>query len=978
MAEIKKSKRLNQIARELNVGIEHLIEHLHKNNVEVEARPNAKVSGNGYELLLEKFSSDKLVKEESEKLLRQKKEKEESLAEEVEELVEDVVEDIVLKEETVVEEKEEKKEDKKVEETIKEEEVKVEEIVEDKPSKKEETVKADEKIIKEEVEVKEEKVKKEEEKPLIVKKEKEDGLKIKGKIDLNSINNKTKPDKKSAKERKEEREKRKKASVDAIEKAKADKQKADADAKKAETDRVEAEQKKEEERIKEEKEKNFIKTKVEKLTGPKVVGKIVIQEKKKKDPKEKKDTKGKPGKPGEKSASVESRRTKRRKRIRKPVNPNAVTAKARQTGGGNKHRFKKKPEVSQVDVQKQVRDTLAKLTNKSKKTSVKHRRKKREEVQQQIQEDIQIQEKEKSILKVTEFISANELSKLMEITVNEVIATSFELGKMVTINSRLDAEIIGIVAEEFGFEIQFISATEGEDLDTYVDKEEEMETRPPIVTVMGHVDHGKTSLLDYIRDANVIAGEAGGITQHIGAYSVEMKDDKKITFLDTPGHEAFTAMRARGAKVTDIAIIIIAADDTKLMPQTEEAINHAKAADVPIVFAINKIDKPGADPERIKQELAEKNMLVESWGGKYQSTDISAKNGTNVDSLMDDVVLAAEMLELKANPNRPAKGSIIESELDKGRGYISTILVQTGTLKIGDILLAGAYSGKIKAMYDERNNKVKEAGPSTPVQVLGLSGAPQAGETFYVMKNEKEAREIADKNQRLQREQTLRTHKHITLDEIGRRLQLGNFQEINIIIKGDVIGSVEAIADSLIKLGTDEIQVKVIHKGVGQISEADIMLAAASDAIVVGFQVRPALAAKKLAEKEEIDIRLYSIIYQAIEEMKSAMEGMLSPEIKEEITATVEIREVFKVSKSGKVAGCFVLDGKIHREDKIRIIREGIVKYQGELGSLRRFKDDVKDVVAGMECGLNVENFNDIKVGDIIEAFKETEKARTL
>jgi translation initiation factor IF-2 len=694
------------------------------------------------------------------------------------------------------------------------------------------------------------------------------------------------------------------------------------------------------------------------------------EEKKKKDQK----TKSKKDESDETSENIEKRRRKRRKRIRKPV-----TADENQQNQKNvkKKAYTKKAEVNEEDVQKQVRDTLAKLTNKTKKTSVKHRREKRKEKQAQIQEEFELQEKEQSILKVTEFISANELAKLMDVSVNDIIATSFELGKMVTINSRLDAEIIGIIAEEYGFEIQFISATEDDVLDDYEDEEKDLVSRPPIVTVMGHVDHGKTSLLDFIRDANVIAGEAGGITQHIGAYSVQLNDGNQVTFLDTPGHEAFTAMRARGAKVTDIAIIIVAADDS-IMPQTEEAISHAKAADVPIVFAINKIDKPGADPERIKQELAEKNLLVEAWGGKFQSTDISAKKGTNVDSLLEEVILAAELLELKANPNRPAKGTVIEAELDKGRGYLSTILVQTGTLKVGDVILAGAYSGKIKAMYDERNNRVNEAGPSIPVQVLGLDGAPQAGDMFYVMKNEKEAREIAVKNKRIQREQTLRTHKHITLDEIGRRLQLGNFQEINIIIKGDVIGSVEAVADSLVKLGTDEIQVKVIHKGVGQISEADVMLAAASDAIIIGFQVRPALAAKKLAEKEEIDIRLYSVIYQAIEELKAAMEGMLSPEIKEEITATVEIREVFKVSKSGKVAGCFVLDGKISRDDKIRLIREGIVKYEGELGSLRRFKDDVKEVVSGMECGLNIENFNDIKIGDIVESYRETEIAKTL
>jgi len=990
MAGSKKNLRLLKIAKELNVGIDTLVEHLQQNNIEVEARPNAKVSAEGYELLLGKFSSDKLVKEESEKILRShKKDKEED--EFVDQIVEeDLIEEVVVPEvkevteetiapvETVEEVKEElkkeesalkikgkidldnlnkktapAKKEKSKEDVVEKEEVKVEDVKKEKVVAKKEVKETPKKEATKKEAVKE------------TKKE-ETELKIKGKIDLDTLNQKTKPDKKTAKERKEERQKRRDAKVEAEKKNKVDKIQEAEKSKKLEAEKIEEEKRKEVEKQKEEAEKNFIKTKVEKLTGPKVIGKIVIEEKKKKDPKDVK-----------KHPNVESRRKKRRKRIRKPVNPNAVASKPNNKGGKRPNKYKKKEEVSEVDVQKQVRDTLAKLTNKGKKTSVKHRRKKREEVQQQIQQDIELQEKEKSILKVTEFISANELAKLMDVGVNKIIATSFDLGKMVTINSRLDAEIIGIIAEEYGFEIQFISATEVENLDTYVDKEEELIARPPIITVMGHVDHGKTSLLDYIRKANVIAGEAGGITQHIGAYSVEMKDGRKVTFLDTPGHEAFTAMRARGAQVTDIAIIIVAADD-RIMPQTEEAISHAKAAEVPIVFAINKIDKPGADPERVKQELAEKNMLVESWGGKYQSTDISAKNGTNVDELLEDVLLAADLLELKANPNRPAKGSVIESELDKGRGYVSTILVQTGTLKVGDILLAGEYSGKIKAMFDERGNRVKEAGPSIPVQVLGLGGAPSAGENFFVMPNEKEAREIADKNKRIQREQTLRTHKHITLDEIGRRLQLGNFQEINIIIKGDVIGSVEAIADSLVKLGTEEIQVKVIHKGVGQISEADVMLAAASDAIIVGFQVRPALAAKRLAEKEEIDIRLYSIIYQAIEEMKDAMEGMLSPEIREEITATVEIREVFKVSKVGKVAGCFVLDGKISRDNKIRIIREGIVKYQGDLGSLKRFKDDAKEVVAGQECGLNVVNYNDIKVGDIIEAFRETEIARKL
>ncbi len=963
MAEVKKSKRLAQIARELNVGIPHLIEHLQSNGIEVDARPNAKVSPEGYELLLEKFSSDKKVKEESEKIIQLKRESE---IEEVNEVQENPAETVVetveetLKEESAEAVKTSDKSELSVEKS-KETEIETEVQVEH--------VKTESKKTKKDVAEKEKPIK---ESSKTETKEKEDSSKPKivGKIDLNSINTKTKPDSKSKKEKAEEKAKRKKASEEAVIKAK--KEREQEELKKAEEAKQKLEEEKQAEinKKKEEDEKNFIKTKFEELKKPKILGKIEIKE-------EPKDKKNKHPNKANVSDSEKNKR-KRRKRIRKPVAADKVVAgAAKKKAQPNAKRFKKRPEVSDEDVQKQVRETLAKLTNKTKKTGVTHRKQKREEKQLQIQEQLEQQEKEKSILKVTEFISANELAKLMNVNVNDVIATSFDLGKMVTINSRLDAELIAIIAEEHGFEVQFISVTETDIVEEIVDKEEDLLPRSPIVTVMGHVDHGKTSLLDYIRHANVIAGEAGGITQHIGAYSVELKDEKRVTFLDTPGHEAFTAMRARGAKVTDIAIIIIAADDN-IMPQTEEAISHAKAAEVPIIFAINKIDKPGADPERIKQELAERNMLIEAWGGKYQSADISAKKGENIEALMDEVVLAAEMLELKANPNRPAKGTIIEAELDKGRGYLSTILVSTGTLNIGDIILAGAYSGKVKAMYDERNNRVKAAGPSTPVQILGLDGAPQAGETFYAMKNEKEAREIADRNKRIQREQTLRTHKHITLDEIGRRLQLGNFQQINLIIKGDVIGSVEAVADSLIKLGTDEIQVNVIHKGVGQISEADVMLASASDAIIIGFQVRPALAAKKLAEKEEIDIRLYSIIYQAIEELKLAMEGMLSPDVKEEITATVEIREVFKITKVGKVAGCFVLDGKIARDDKVRLIREGIVKYDGELGSLKRYKDDAKEVTAGMECGLNIENFNDIKVGDIVEAYRTTETARKL
>ncbi len=957
---VKKNKRFFQIARELNVGIPHLVEYLSEKDIEIEDRPNTKVPYEVYELLLEEFSSDKEVKEESKKIIQQKRELE--------------VEELPEPEETVPETSQKEDEPAVVEEDPVEE-TKKEELVEE----KEETVienpteaePASEVIS--ETQVPEETAEKEQEEKAVeeasVKETETDdapgGLKVLGKINLEDTKERKKTAKKTKKEKAENLKKLKEASEAALKKQKEKKEQ-------EEKEIAAAKEAEERERKREEAEKNFIKTEVKELQKPKVVGKIEIKE-------EIKPSKNKNKKKSDDAQAKKTKKKRVRPRIKKPINQDSVSKVKTERGKHQQksNKFKKRPEVSEEDVQKQVRETLAKLTNKSKKTGVVHRKLKREEKQQQIQEQLEQQEKEQSILKVTEFISANELAKLMDLSVNEIIATSFDLGKMVTINSRLDAELIAIIADEYGFEVQFISATEADVIDEVEDKDEDLKPRSPIVTVMGHVDHGKTSLLDYIRDANVIAGEAGGITQHIGAYSVKLDTGEKVTFLDTPGHEAFTAMRARGAKVTDIAIIIIAADDN-IMPQTEEAISHAKAAEVPIIFAINKIDKPGADPERIKQELAERNLLVESWGGKYQSVDISAKKGEHVDELLEEVILAAEMLELKANPDRPAKGTVIEAELDKGRGYLSTILVSTGTLKVGDIILAGAYSGKVKAMFDERNKRVKKAGPSTPVQILGLDGAPQAGEAFYVMKSEKDAREIADKNKRIQREQTLRTHKHITLDEIGRRLQLGSFQEINIIIKGDVIGSVEAVADSLIKLGNDEIQVKVIHKGVGQISEADVMLASASDAIIIGFQVRPALAAKKLAEKEEIDIRLYSIIYQAIEELKSAMEGMLSPEVKEEVTATVEIKEVYKISKVGKVAGCMVLDGKISRNDKVRLIREGIVKYDGELGSLKRYKDDAKEVSAGMECGLNIENFNDIKTGDIIEAYRETETARTL
>ena len=582
-------------------------------------------------------------------------------------------------------------------------------------------------------------------------------------------------------------------------------------------------------------------------------------------------------------------------------------------------------------------------------------------------------------MKLTEFVTANDLANMMDVSVTEVIGTCMSIGLMVSINQRLDAETINIVAEEFGYKTEYVSAdvVEAINADEEDDNEEDWVARPPIVTVMGHVDHGKTSLLDNIRSANVIAGEAGGITQHIGAYNVKLQNGRRITFLDTPGHEAFTAMRARGAKVTDIAIIIVAADDN-VMPQTIEAINHASAAGVPIVFAINKIDKPHANPEKIKEELANMNYLVEDWGGKYQSQEISAKKGIGVEELLEKVLLEADLLDLKANPKKRAVGSIIESSLDKGRGYVSTILVENGTLKMGDIVLAGTHQGRIKAMFNERNQRVEKAGPSEPVLILGLNGAPQAGDTFNVLETEQEAREIANRREQLQRELGLRTQKMLTLDDIGRRIAVGNFQELNVIVKGDVDGSVEALSDSLIRLSTEEIQVNVIHKAVGQISESDVVLAAASNAIIIGFQVRPSLQARRNAEKEGVEIRLYSIIYDAIEEVKSAMEGMLSPEIKEEITAYVEVQQVFKITKVGTVAGCMVKEGKIKRTNKIRLIRDGIVIYAGELGSLKRFKDDAKEVVAGLDCGLNITNFNDIQVGDMIEAYEETEIKKTL
>ncbi|MCH5246576.1 MAG: translation initiation factor IF-2 [Muribaculaceae bacterium] len=727
-----------------------------------------------------------------------------------------------------------------------------------------------------------------------------------------------------------------------------------------------------------------------------VVGKIDLSSlnqstrPKKKSKEERKQEKGGNGQNADVSPNSSGRDRKKRRRIngkeKIDIEKAASQQKNKETSnnrkdGKNKNKQNRPVhvEVSEEDVQKQVRETLARLTSKDKglKKGVKWRKEKREAFASREKEQAEQEAAQSTTLQLTEFVTANDLASMMDVPINQVIATCMNLGVMVSINQRLDAETINIVAEEFGFKTEYVSAEVVEAIAQEEDSEEDLTSRPPIVTVMGHVDHGKTSLLDYIRNANVIAGEAGGITQHIGAYNVKLPDGRRITFLDTPGHEAFTAMRARGAKVTDLVIIIVAADDN-VMPQTVEAINHASAAGVPIVFAINKIDKPNANPDKIKEALAGMNYLVEDWGGKYQSQDISAKKGIGVEELMEKVLLEAEMLDLKANPDKNAVGSIIESSLDKGRGYVATVLVQNGTLHVGDTILAGVHYGKIKAMFNERNQRIKEAGPATPALILGLNGAPTAGDTFNVLDTEQEAREIASKREQLQRELGLRTRKLLSLEDIGRRRAIGNFQELNIIVKGDVDGSIEALSDSLIKLSTEEIQVNVIHKAVGEISESDVTLAAASDAIIIGFQVRPSIAARKAAEREGVEIRLYSIIYQAIEEVKDAMAGMLEPELKEEITGSAEVMNIFHNSKVGTIAGCLVREGKLKRGAKVRLIRDGIVKYTGELGSLKRFKEDVKEVLAGYDCGMSIVGYNDIKVGDFIEGYEEVEVNRTL
>jgi translation initiation factor IF-2 len=1026
--------RLSKAAREFNVGISTIVDYLAKKGVAISASPNTKLEPDMYEMLENEFAAQKSVKEEALKIgIEFKDHRTISIEDQVKSDGDDESDDMddeVFITDTSISTKEAKektaekkseivkeKEDKvaAIEKTVPEPKV-VEEVkaVEEKAStpkpdveeKKDEKKPAEKLVSEEKVEPAPEKLEATKEKdgkdePAQKDEKDKSTLKVLDTIDLDSINQKTKPAKKSAAEKKKEREQKKldeqaKKEAATLEKKKADEnakaeaeklkkeaaEKAEAEAKAAESAaKAEAEKKEQE---KEPERDNFIKTKFQKLTGPKIVDKIDLPVEKKKPVASSKDP-----------VSADKRK-KRRKRISPSTSSHVKTDQKQQqpqrnakpgddrgqrgkTRKGKKERTR--PEISDEDVQKQIKETLAKLTGGGKSKAVKHRRDKRHTASQQRQKEIEQQELDKNILKVTEFVTANELASMMDVQVTEVISTCMSLGMFVSINQRLDAETLSLVAEEFGFEVEFVSVDVAEAIhDTGmddVDKEEDLEPRAPIVTVMGHVDHGKTKLLDYIRSANVVAGEAGGITQHIGAYEVVLKDGKAITFLDTPGHEAFTAMRARGAKVTDVAIIVVAADDN-VMPQTKEAINHAQAAGVPIVFAINKIDKPTANPDKIKEELSGMNILVEDWGGKYQSQEISAKQGVNIDELLEKVLLEAEMLDLKANPNKPAFGTVIESSLDKGRGYVAKVLVQDGTMTTGDIVLAGSTMGRVKAMYNERNTRVEKAGPATPVLLLGLNGAPQAGDGFNVMKDEKEAKAIANKRMQLQREQGMRTQKHITLDEIGRRIAIGDFKELNVIVKGDVDGSVEALSDSLLKLSNEQIQVNIILKAVGQVTETDVMLASASDAVIVAFQVRPSMSARKLAEAEQIDIRTYSIIYQAIEEIKAAMEGMLSPDIEEKIVCNVEIREVFKITKVGTVAGCMVLDGTITRKTNVRVIRDGIVVYTGMLGSLKRFKDDVKEVKSGYECGLNIENYNDIKVGDIIEGYEEVEVKRKL
>ncbi len=960
-----KTLRLNKVLRELNISLDRAVEHLTNHGFEIEARPTTKISNEEYNVLLDGFQTDRNKKAASKEVSEEKRKEKEALRIALEEKMEKQrLEEEAKK--VVVKAKAEKLELKtvgKIDIEPKKEEPSTPEVEASKPVVEEE--------VKEEAPKKSEEVKKViAETPKVVEAKQETPKKEAPKDAPKKVEKEASP--------KVSKETTVKKEVPKITKPKI----------------VEPVVKKEEKPVKEDKKPSetvessepatpqTIETQYKKLSGPKITGKT-IDLKQFEKPKKKK-----PEPAAKKEKAADANKKKRRRIVKKAPTQGGARRPggAPQSRGGNQRGPLRggprkpivKEEPSEAEVQKQVRETLEKLQGKSKKgKGAKYRRDKRDQHRQQTEIDQELQAAESKVLKVTEFVTVSEIATMMSIPVTNIISTCMSLGMMVTMNQRLDAETLTIVAEEFDYTVDFIGAEVEESIEEHQDTEEELENRAPVITVMGHVDHGKTSLLDYIREENVIAGESGGITQHIGAYGVQLKSGHKIAFLDTPGHEAFTAMRARGGQVADIVIIVVAADDD-VMPQTKEAISHAQAAGVPIIFAINKIDKPTSNPEKIKEQLSQMNLLVEDWGGKIQSHDISAKTGLGVDDLLEKVILEAEMLDLKANPNKNAVGTVVEALLDKGRGYVSTILVQEGTLKIGDYMLAGKHSGKIKAMFDERGNNMQNAGPSTPVSILGLDGAPQAGDRFHVFEDEKEAKQLATKRSQLQREQSVRTQRHITLDEIGRRIALGDFKELNIILKGDVDGSVEALTDSFQKLSTDEIQVNIIHKGVGAITESDVLLASASDAIIVGFNVRPSGNARMLADNEEIDVRTYSIIYDAINDLRDAMEGMLSAEIKEEVTGNVEIREVYKISKVGNIAGCMVTSGKIYINSKIRIIRDSVVIHSGELTSLKRFKDDAKEVAKGYDCGIQIKNFNNIEVGDVIEAYQEVEVKKKL
>ncbi len=979
--------RLNKITKEFGVSVQTIVDYLAKKGHEIKNSPNEKLNEEQYQLVCKEFSKDKETKKSAEKLANMTYKGGTASIESVktghthekEEEPDIIVRTNILSDSQ--KKTEAKSETKEKEAVAKTEDVKAEK--EETPAKKEKVEVEKKQTVetpKKEENAEPEKV--EETEP----QDKKDGigLNILGKIDLDAQN-------KKRKEEKKKREKEKKQPQQTPKQQQQNQPIASENKPKQTAPQPEPEQKKsEKDKNQGLKQPKVIETVYQKLDGPKVLDKIELP-----DAREKK--RGKGGKPEPVASSSDPTRDSTKKKKRQRIGAGEQPIGSKNVGGqdksknpraenkpkpSKKDKHKREPivEPSEEEVKKQIKETLERLTAPGKSKASKHNREKRSKVAEQQRIEAARLEEENKILKVTEFVTANDLATMMNVPVVKVIATFMSLGKPVSINQRLDAEYLSVVAEEFGYEVEFVSAELQEAIaeSEEADREEDMVPRAPVVTVMGHVDHGKTKLLDYIRNTNVVAGEAGGITQHIGAYEVTTANGKKITFLDTPGHEAFTAMRARGAKMTDIVIIVIATDDN-VMPQTVEAINHAQAAGVPIVFALNKIDKPTANPDKIREQLANMNILVEEWGGKYQSQEISAKAGINVEELLEKVLLEAEMLDLKANPHKLAKGTVIESALDKGRGYVAKILVQSGTLRIGDMILAGTTYGKVKAMFDDHNRNLKEAGPSTPVLLLGLNGAPEAGDTFNVMTDEREVKSIASRRQQLQREQARRTTPYLTLDEIGRRIAKGDFKELNIIVKADVDGSVEALSDSLLKLSTDEVQVNVIHKSVGAISESDVNLAAASkNAIIVGFNVRPTTQAKRLADQIKIDIRIYSIIYTAIEEIKLAIEGMLAPDIKEVVTCNIEIRETFNISKVGTIAGCMVLDGKVTRNTKVRVIRDGIVIHTGVLGSLKRYKDDVKEVPAGMECGLNIDRFNDIKVGDIIEGYTEEEVARKL